>query len=46
LAGVTHVTAWRWLRLLERTRVLHRVRTGTLATKKANEFRYVGWGEA
>jgi hypothetical protein len=41
LAGVSHVTAWKWLRLLEGAGVLKRTLTGTLQSKKANEYRFV-----
>jgi len=41
LAGVTHVAAWRWLRFLEMQGVLVRISTGSQATRKANEYRFV-----
>jgi hypothetical protein len=42
LLQVNHVQAWRWLMLLERTRVLQRAATGSRASKKANEYCYGG----
>jgi hypothetical protein len=46
LAGCHYTTAWRWLWLLERQDVLLRTGTGTQASKKANEYRYVASGGA
>lgn len=40
LLGITHVTANRWIRLLENEGILTRIQTGTRS--KASEFRYVG----
>jgi hypothetical protein len=41
LLGVEHTTAWRWLVYLERVGVLRRVATGSLGSKKANEYRFL-----
>jgi hypothetical protein len=36
----SHVTAWRWLRILELDGVLVRASTGSKASRLANEYRY------
>jgi hypothetical protein len=41
LLEVAPTTAWNWLRLLEIDGVLRKVSTGSKATRKANEYRYV-----
>jgi hypothetical protein len=41
LLGVTHTTAWQWLHLLCRRGVLKCVSTGSKATRRANEYRFV-----
>jgi hypothetical protein len=37
----SHVTAWRWLRILQVDGVLVRVSTGSKASRLANEYRYM-----
>jgi hypothetical protein len=41
LLGVTHLTAWRWLRLLVHRKILETVTVGSRAENKASEFRYL-----
>jgi hypothetical protein len=41
LLGVPHTTGWRWLRLLEIDGILRRISTGSKASGKANEYRYL-----
>jgi hypothetical protein len=41
LLDIEHTTANRWLWLLERERILQRISTGSKASKKANEYRYL-----
>lgn len=42
LLGIRHVTAWRWLQGLAADGVIEVVSTGSKASRKANEYRYVG----
>jgi len=42
LLGISHVAAWKILRMLEMDHVLRRMKTGTKKEKKANEYRYIG----
>jgi hypothetical protein len=42
LIGVDYKTAWSWLRLLCRHKVLKLAKTGSQAGRRANEYRYVG----
>ncbi len=42
LAGISHVSAAKWLRLLVRQGVLERVSIGSLESRHANEYKYLG----
>ena len=41
LVGVGHLTAWRWLSLLESEQILRVVEKGNATTKRASRFRYL-----